>query len=79
MRQVADGLSTKIQTARKQANLTREQLAVALGVSLSTVVRYETGRTDRIPMKTLYRLAQSTGKPLDWFFSGDGDAEEAVA
>lgn len=64
---MADALATKIREARNEAELSREQLASALGVSLSTVVRYETGRTQRISTDTLLEIARATRKPLSFF------------
>lgn len=64
---MTDRLASKIRSARAEAGLSREQLAAALGVSLSTVVRYETGRTDRIQMATLLGIAKATKQPLTYF------------
>jgi transcriptional regulator with XRE-family HTH domain len=61
-------LSTRIRRARTEAGLTREQLAVKIGVSMATLVRYETGRTKRLPLVKLDKIAQATGKPVVWFF-----------
>jgi transcriptional regulator with XRE-family HTH domain len=47
--------------------MSREQLAGALSVSLSTIVRYETGRTQRIPTSTLLAIAKATRQPLSYF------------
>lgn len=68
---MADQLATKIRLARNEANLSREQLAVALGCSLSTIVRHETGRTQRIGTSRLFLIAKTTGKPIAWFFEND--------
>jgi transcriptional regulator with XRE-family HTH domain len=70
---VADLLATRIRSARKDADLSREALAAQLGVSLATVVRYETGRTKRISANTLISVAKATRKPLSYFL-----AEEAA-
>jgi transcriptional regulator with XRE-family HTH domain len=70
---VADQLPAKIREARRDAGMKREHLAVALGVSLSTIVRWETGRTNRISVNTVAAIAKATGKPLPFFF------EEAAA
>lgn len=47
--------------------MSREQVAAELGVSLSTVVRYETGRTQRISTDTLLAIAKATKQPLSFF------------
>lgn len=64
---MADELATKIRQARVDAGLSREKLAGELGVSLATVVRYETGRTKRIGVRTLSLIAVATGKPVTFF------------
>jgi transcriptional regulator with XRE-family HTH domain len=65
-----DHLATKIKEARQLAGLSREQVAVGLGVSLATVVRYETGRTKRISFETLLAIGRVTEQPLDFFMEG---------
>lgn len=64
---MGDTLSSRIRTAREEASLSREAVAAALGVSLATVVRMETGRTKRITTDTLVTIANVTGKPLSYF------------
>lgn len=64
---MGDALAAKIREARTEAKLSREQVAGALGVSLSTVVRYETGRTQRISMETLLAIGRATDQPLSFF------------
>ena len=60
-------LSDRIRKARTEAGLSRELLAVKIGVSMSTLVNYETGRTKRMPLAKLDKIAQATGKPVLWF------------
>ena len=50
--------------------MSREQVAAALGCSLATVVRHETGRTQRITFERLVAIAKVTGQPLDYFMDG---------
>lgn len=64
---MADALATRIRAARKTADLSREQLAGSLGVSLATLVRYETGRTERISMRRVQAIAKATNHPLSYF------------
>jgi len=64
-----DIVSKNIRTARVEAGLSREALAGLLGVSLATLVRYETGRSTDISMKKMLVIAHATGKPLDYFLS----------
>lgn len=50
--------------ARKIANLTQKQLAFVCGVSESTVINWEKGRTE--PTVTQAKLiSETTGVPLD--------------
>ena len=65
---MADSLSHKIRQARKEAGLTRERMAPMIGVTLRTLVRYETGETQRISVNALVQIAEATGKPLSFFF-----------
>ena len=60
-------LARRIRQARVEAGLSRELLAVKIGVSMSTLVSYETGRVKRMPLARLDRIAQVTGKPVLWF------------
>ena len=69
---MADELSARIRRARTEAELSREHLAWKIEVSLATLVRYETGRTQRISAARLARIAAATGKPIGWFFENDG-------
>lgn len=64
---MADQLASRIRKAREESGLSREKLAGELGVSLATVVRYETGRTKRISTETLISIAKATGQPLSFF------------
>lgn len=64
---MADALSDRILQARKEAQLSREAVAVTLGVSLRTVARWETGETANITATRLAQIAQTTGKPLSFF------------
>jgi transcriptional regulator with XRE-family HTH domain len=70
---MADQLAEKIRKARKDADLSREELAAALGVSLVTVVRIETGRTMNVSAVRLLGIAKATKKPLA-FFLGKAEA-----
>ena len=64
---MADALADKIRKARDASGLTREQMAVKLGVSLATVVRLETGRTRRVSTDRLIDIAKATKQPLSYF------------
>lgn len=61
-------VQTNIKTARRDANLTLDQLATMIGVSHNvTIARYENG--ERKPdIETLFKISEATSKPIDWFF-----------
>lgn len=65
-------LASRIRVARTEAGLTREQMAVTLGVSLPTIQRWETGRAEP-SFRRVQEIAAATGKPIGWFVA------EAVA
>jgi len=53
-----------IRALRKQAGLTQQQLANALGLAVSSVARYESGkRPEGKVLVALYRLAAASGYP----------------
>jgi transcriptional regulator with XRE-family HTH domain len=66
---VTSTLHSRIREARREAGLAREPLAVKLGISVSTLRNYETGRTQRISYEMLAAIALETGKPLSFFVS----------
>lgn len=50
-------IGERIRARREELGLTLEAVAVELGVHRSTVMRYESGQTQRIPLTTIERLA----------------------
>lgn len=69
-RQVAGMISQRVREARGAAGLSRMDVAQALGVSMSTVIRIETGRAD-ISISRLAELARLTGKPVGFFLEDE--------
>lgn len=57
----------RIKAARDAAGMSQEQLADLIGVTRNTIYNLESEST-KPKADTLYRIAQATGKPLDWFF-----------
>lgn len=58
----------RIRRARKQAGLTQAALGERIGKSADTIRGYESGRIHP-PLTVLERIAEVTGKPLDWFLT----------
>jgi transcriptional regulator with XRE-family HTH domain len=50
-------IGERIKARRLELCMTLEDIGVALGVNRSTVKRYENGETERIPPKTIEKLA----------------------
>jgi DNA-binding XRE family transcriptional regulator len=66
-RQVAVALGSRLRQARVMAGMTRQSLASAIGVTATTLRRYETG-TRRMPPARLAAAVVLLGLPLSWFF-----------
>lgn len=62
-------IGTRVREARKEANVSPEQLAVALGVSTATVFRIERDDSD-LSVKRLEVIAKTTQKPIAYFLNG---------
>ena len=75
MRQVASTFPTdlgrRIREARKAADLTPEEMAVRLDISMATLFRYERGNTKRISYERLAAISDVTGRPVSWFLTGE--------
>ena len=63
-------IGDRIRKRREELGLTLEEVAGKLLVNRSTVMRYETGKTQRIPLSTIEKLAgvlhTSTGYLMGW-------------
>lgn len=66
MATTATKIGKRIREARKSAGLNPERFAVKLNISVATVQRWETGRTEPTLSK-LTAVAKATGKPLSFF------------
>lgn len=58
------GLGQRISSARKDADLTQQQLADSLGIPQPQLASYEVGRR-RVPVSLLPRLARILAVPID--------------
>ena len=71
-------LGRRIKQAREEADLTQQELADRIGVQTAqSVSRYERGETE-VRMRRIERIAEATGKPLE-FFVGEKPATEPAA
>ncbi len=66
--------SERLRRARRQANLTQEEVAERAGVYRNTISGYETGRV-RPSTLALNMLATIYGKPVEWFFGGQEEPQ----
>lgn len=69
-------LAQKIERAMKEAGFTQRELAKVMGITNPTISTWTTGKRNPT-VNTLKRIAQATGKPLNYFFEnspvGDGN------
>lgn len=56
--------------ARKEANLTQQEVAERLHVSRSTILRYEAGSTFQIRQRTIVQMADAVNADSWWLLSG---------
>ena len=66
--------SERLRQARRQANLTQEEVAERAGVYRNTISGYETGRV-RPSTLALNMLATIYGKPVEWFFGAEDEPQ----
>lgn len=71
---IETNFGARIRQARKDAGYRNaESLAVAMGVSHRTVQRWEANEGEP-SIARLRQIATLTGKPLEYFFSSNGDS-----
>lgn len=68
-------LGQRVKTRRKDLGLTREQLAVKAGLTMSTIGRVERGASQSAPVATVYALAQALGVTVEYLHIGDPSDE----
>jgi len=69
---------TRLVDGRHDAHLTQVQFCKLLGVSLSCLRRYESGKYEPSG-SVLKRMALATGRPMGWFLGDDSPAPGAIA
>lgn len=62
-------IGKRARKARKEAKISRNEIASILGVSQQQVYKLETG-DNRISSLALYKMSKTYLKPVDWFFEG---------
>lgn len=58
----------KIKKARKELNMTQEELSFLSGVPQSEISRIETGKKTHFEIETGIKLARALGKPVEYLF-----------
>lgn len=70
-------IGEKIKAARKEKNLTQEELGALLGIQKSAVAKYENGRVVNIKMSTLEKICTVLGiKASELFLETEPTSEE---
>lgn len=72
-----EGTGAKIKRARREAGLSLDRLAERIGSSRRHLIRLEKGDHEPRPA-TLARIAEATGKPLDYFADDDEEESQVV-
>jgi transcriptional regulator with XRE-family HTH domain len=71
MSEFDQAIGRNLRRMRVRAGLTQQGLAGHLGVTFQQVQKYENGK-NRLPLESLYRLANLFKAPVDSFFRGIG-------
>ena len=61
-------MSTRLRELREEKNMTQEELAEKSGVSRTIIWRLESNGNHNATTKTIHRLAEALGVPVDAFF-----------
>ena len=69
----------RIKEARETAQLTKSQLARALGLSRASVSAWETGAVKNLKNEHLFKLSKITGFSARWLATGQGPKERESA
>lgn len=73
---MSNGISKRIRATRKERGLSVRGLAEKVGVTRTTVHRYESG-TVKPSIDTLATLSDALGVSMRWLVTGDDDAVAA--
>ncbi len=75
---VAPELGARIRLARKQARLSHDRLGALVGTSRQHLIRLEKGMHRPRP-EMLARIAEATGKPVEFFEQDDDEEADPVS
>lgn len=64
-------VGTRIKELRKNKGISADDLAPKIGISRSTLFRYENGETDKIPSNVLLNIASVLGVTLDFLLGNE--------
>ena len=67
----------RISQRRKELGISADDLADAIGVSRSTIFRYENGYIEKVPMSNLAPIAQALHTTVEYLMGWDGTDDEA--
>ena len=68
-------IAERIRLARKDAGMTLQEIATAIGVTKSTVQRYEQGRIENVKQPVLEAMARALDVNPEWLM-GRSDRRE---
>lgn len=63
----------KIKNKRKELSMTAKRLAELTGIHSSTLIRYESGQTKKIPVEILEEICKALGVDRNYFSDGSED------
>ncbi|MCD8011861.1 MAG: helix-turn-helix domain-containing protein [Lachnospiraceae bacterium] len=70
-------LGKRIQQARKESNMTQEELSGRCNISTSYLSRCENGNT-RISLPLLYKIGVQTGRGVDYFLMDSPSSDPSI-
>lgn len=64
---MSNSISNKVLQARREADISQERVANAIGITLRTYTKKEKGESE-FKASELKAIAEETKKPIQWFF-----------
>lgn len=72
------GIGARIKNRRKQLNISADTLAKQLGISKSTIYRYENGEIEKIPSNILDRMAKTLNTSVEYLMDKEHDTSNLM-